>query len=121
VTRSNPVEGPKPQSLRFDGAYDHGKVCLPYRGDPHSLAMYALSSFRVIRLIRGTETLEQRIAKRPLTFKGIGRPKGDPRLVAGKTYTVRLVPSDETWEKIRRGDEVVSLDPQELEIVPGED
>ena len=87
----------------------------------NSLAMYELTSFRVIRLIRGTETLEERIAKRPLTFKGIGRPKGGPRLAVGRTYTVRLVPSDETWKQIERGEEVVSLDCQEIEIVPDED
>ncbi len=121
LTRSTQVQHPKPQSLHFNLAYDHGKVCLPYRGDPRSLAMYELSSFRVIGLIRGPETLEARIAKRPLTFKCIGRPKGYPGLAQGKTYAVRLVPSDETWNQIERGDEVVHLDCQEMEIVPDED
>jgi hypothetical protein len=119
--RSSSFVRPKPESIRFKGEYERGKICLPYGGDPRSLAMYELSSFRVIELIRGNATLRERIGKGPLTFKGIGRLKGDPGLAVGKTYTVLLVPTDETLRQIERGDEVVSLDCQEMEVVPDQD
>ncbi len=120
-TRSTQVQHPKPQSLHFKGAYELGEVCLPYRGDPRSLAMYELTSVSVIGLIRGNEALQERIAKHPLTFTCIGRPKRYSRLSKGTTYTVRLVPSDETWNQIERGDGVVSLDCQEMEVLPDGD
>jgi hypothetical protein len=119
LSRSSSVARSKPQSLHFRGEYNQGKVCLPYGDDARSSATYELNSFRVIGLIRGSEMLQQQIENRPLTFEGIGRLKGErPGLVIGKTYTVRLVPSDETWKQIEKGGKVVMLNSEEMEVVP---
>jgi hypothetical protein len=115
VPRAKDARAPKPNALLFRGEYERRKACVQM---PEGLAMCELNNFRVVEIVRGSEALPDRFESAHLRFSGLGRLRGNPEnLIAGKTYTVRWEPSDETWGQIAAGSHSISLWSAELEIV----
>ena len=107
----------RPKFLVFKGTYDIGKVCIEIR---QGLAMYDVHKFKLVEMTQGSKDLQDRFPKPNTWFNGFGRPRGysAAHLIVGETYTVRIVPSDETWSRIEQADESISLDGDELEVFP---
>jgi hypothetical protein len=116
-SRSKPPARAERKALLFTGEYQRSKVCLPV--GEKSLALFELNKFKGVKIRGSTKTLRDQFTRAGSCFSALGRLRGGSEsLVEGRTYTVRLMPSDETWTQIEKGSNSISLWGGELEVVP---
>jgi hypothetical protein len=90
----SPVK-PEKEVFIFRARYYHTKgPCIQIGND---IAMPVVDAFEVIEVVQGDLHAET-IKVQPLSAGGSGYPK---ELVEGKTYTLRLTPSERTKEQLR--------------------
>jgi len=115
------IEREKDCGLQFSahsGTLKHRLSACILNGVEGHRPVLKLNKFKAIEIVQGSDSLRDQFKRAGSCFSGLGRLRGDPaNLIAGKTYTVRLEPSDETWGQIEDGNESISLSGWELEVV----
>ena len=114
-SRSKLILGQKPKVIYFKGEYYYGKQCT--FSPPGIWAMHRTENFKVKEVVRASNELRDRLKNSSVRVPPFDHLRSAPEdLRAGKTYTLRLVPSDRTWTAIEQGD-FINVGGDELDFV----
>jgi hypothetical protein len=115
VARSPRTLGPKPKEIYFKGRYVYGKMCtLTPDG---AWTMYKTENFKVSEVVRASDAIRDQLKDTCIGVRLFDHPSSPPRnLGEGKTYTLRLIPSEKTWTDLEQG-RLLHVGGGELEFV----